>query len=107
MVAQKSLALAWAEFGRRHDDVHASARMAARGVRANFLVLVWRNVFGITGPSINGFDEFLVDVEHVSRLCVEGDDKANQLVIDIREAHGALLFEVVDDVDRFDAGIKR
>jgi len=47
-----------------------------------------------------------MDVEHVPCLCVESDDKANQLVIDIREAHGALLFEVVDDVDRSDAGIK-
>jgi|RhiMethySRZTD1v2_1073278.scaffolds.fasta_scaffold605304_2 hypothetical protein len=96
----------WPSSGGATTNVHASARMAPRGIRPNFLPLIRRNVCGIAGFSINGFDEFLMDVEHVPCLCVESDDKANQLVIDIREAHGALLFEVVDDVDRSDAGIK-
>jgi hypothetical protein len=73
--------------------------MAVCCIRPNFLVLVRGNIRGIIGFSIRGFREFLMDVKHVSCLPVEGDDKANQPVIDVGEAHGrALLIEVVDDV---------
>ena len=49
-----------------------------------------------------------MDVEHVPCLRVESDDKADQLEIDVGKPHGpALLFEVVDDVDRSETDLKR
>jgi hypothetical protein len=61
--------------------------MAPGGVGSDLLALFRRNVGAAARPSIDGFHEFLVHMEHVSRLRVEGDDNANQLVIDLGDAH--------------------
>jgi hypothetical protein len=87
MVAQRCFVLALTRFRRRNQDVDASARMAPGGIGSDLLALFRRNVGAAARPSIDGFHEFLVHVEHISRLCVESDDKANQLVIDLGDAH--------------------
>jgi hypothetical protein len=61
--------------------------MAPGGVGPDLLALFRRDVGATARLSVNGFHEFLVHVEHVSRLCIESDDNANQLVIDIGDAH--------------------
>jgi hypothetical protein len=61
--------------------------MAPGGIGSNLLALFRGNVGATARFSITSFHELFMHVEHVSCLCVESDDNANQPMIDLGDAH--------------------
>jgi hypothetical protein len=96
------------EFGRRDDDVHPSPGKSPCGICPSFFALIGRDVGGIARFPIHGLDQFFMNVENVSCVCIESDDNADPPVVDFG-AHRVFSYSlpVVDDMDRVDVGVVR